>query len=109
MSTAVVLQQMGVIVILVAIGVYLHKKNIVDEKVSQRLSVIVMDICNPALILASILSGNVEASHADLLMAIILGVIFYFGLVVLGILLPILFLCRPSSLASARIRPRRIP
>ena len=56
MSTIVVVQQMGVIVILVAIGFYLYKKKVVDNIVSRRLSVIVMDICNPALILASTLS-----------------------------------------------------
>ena len=88
MSTLVVLQQMGVIVILVAVGVYLYKKQVVDNTVSQRISVIVMDICNPALILASILSGNVTASHRDLIIAMILGAIFYFGLVILGMLLP---------------------
>ncbi len=90
MSTLVVLQQMGVIVILVAIGVYLYKKEVVDNTVSQRISVIVMDICNPALILASILSGNVTASHRDLIIAMILGAIFYFGLVILGMLLPLI-------------------
>lgn len=90
MSSLVVLQQMGVIVILVAVGVYLYKKQVVDNTVSQRISVIVMDICNPALILASILSGNVTASHRDLIIAMILGAIFYFGLVILGMLLPII-------------------
>ena len=68
---------MGVIIILVAIGIYLYKKKVVDDTVSQRISVIVMDICNPALILASILSGNVKASHEDLIESLILGVVFY--------------------------------
>ncbi|SNU06769.1 Predicted permease [Lachnospiraceae bacterium] len=90
MSTLVVLQQMGVIVILVAIGIILYKKQVVDNTVSQKISVIVMDICNPALILASILSGNVTATHKDLLTSIILGAIFYFGLVILGFVMPIL-------------------
>ena len=90
MSTIVVLQQMGVIIILVAVGIYLYKKKVVDNKVSQRISVIVMDICNPALILASILSGNVTATHRDLIIAIILGAIFYIGLVILGLILPII-------------------
>ncbi len=90
MSTLVVLQQMGVIIILVAVGIYLYKKNVVDNSVSQRISVIVMDICNPALILASILTGNVTANHKDLIIAMILGVIFYAGLVVLGLLIPII-------------------
>ena len=90
MSTAVVLQQMGVIVILVAIGIYLYKRKVVDNTVSQRISVIVMDICNPALILASILSGNVTAGHKELIMAVILGAVFYLGLVVMGMILPII-------------------
>ena len=90
MSTAVVLQQMGVIVILVAIGINLYKSKVVDNTVSQRISVIVMDICNPALILASILSGNVTAGHKELIMAVILGAVFYLGLVVMGMILPII-------------------
>ena len=90
MSASVVLQQMGVIVILVAIGIYLYKKKVVDNTVSQRISVIVMDICNPALILASVFSGNVSASHRDLIEAGILGVAFYVGLVILGVLLPLI-------------------
>ena len=90
MSTSVVLQQMGVIVILVAIGILLYKRKVVDSTVSPKISAIVMDICNPALILASILSGNIEASHRDLAEAMILGFVFYAGLVILGILMPLL-------------------
>ena len=88
MSVTVVLQQMGVIIILVAIGIYLYKKQVVDNVTSQKISVIVMDFCNPALILASILSGNVTAIHKDLLTAMILGTVFYLFLVLLGFLLP---------------------
>ena len=90
MSIAIVLQQMGVIAILVSIGIYLYKKEIVDNITSQKISAIVMDVCNPALILASILSGNISASHEDLMVAMILGVIFYIGLVFFGLLLPLI-------------------
>ena len=95
MSTVIVLQQMGVISILVAIGIYLYKKKVVDNTVSQTLSIIVMDICNPALILASILSGNVTATHKDLITALILGAAFYIGLVILGFIFP--FIVRAGS------------
>ena len=88
MSTYIVLQQMGVIVILVAIGILLYKRKIVDNTVSPKISAIVMDICNPALIMASILSGNIEASHSDLAEAMVLGFAFYAALVILGIILP---------------------
>ena len=90
MSTIVTLEQMGVITILVAIGIYLYKKKVVDNTTSQKISVIIMDICNPALILASMLSGNVSATHADLIEALIIGALFYIFLVILGFLLPII-------------------
>lgn len=90
MSTIVTLEQMGVITILVAIGIYLYKKKVVDNTTSQKISVIIMDICNPALILASMLSGNVSATHEDLIEALIIGALFYIFLVILGFLLPII-------------------
>ena len=90
MSTIVTLEQMGVITILVAIGIYLYKRKVIDNTTSQKISVIIMDICNPALILASMLSGNVSATHADLIEALIIGALFYIFLVILGFILPII-------------------
>lgn len=90
MNTTIVMQQMGVISILVIIGIYLYKTEVVDNIVSKKLSIIVMDICNPALILASILSGNITATHDDLITAMILGAIFYLGLVVIGFIFPLI-------------------
>ena len=84
----IVLQQMGMIVILVAIGVYLYKRKIVDDNMSQKLSVIVIDICNPAMILSSMISGQVKANHKDLLLALLIGTLFYIFLVILGFLIP---------------------
>ncbi len=91
MSVSVVLQQMGVIAILVAIGIGLYKKKVIDNDTSRKLSVIVMDVCNPALIMASILSGNVVATHEDLIWAVVLGVVFYAALILMGVLLPAIF------------------
>lgn len=90
MSTIVTLEQMGVITILVAIGIYLYKREVIDNTTSQKISVIIMDICNPALILASMLSGNVSATHEDLIEALIIGALFYIFLVILGFILPII-------------------
>ena len=90
MSTIVVLQQMGVIIILVAIGIFLYERKIIDNDVSKKLSAIVMDVCNPALILSSILSGNITATRHDLLEAMILGVAFYIGLALFGFVLPLI-------------------
>jgi predicted permease len=88
---------MGVICILVAIGIFLEKRGVVDSLSSRKLSAIVVDVCNPALILASILGGNVTAGHKDLVYAAILGVAFYALLVVLGHLIPRLLRVAPDK------------
>lgn len=88
MSTTIVLQQMAVIAILVLIGVYLYKKGIVDEYTSKRLSIIVMDIVNPALIMSCIITGNMTVSHQQLLVAIGMAIIFYGMLCILGLCIP---------------------
>ena len=81
---------MGVIVILVAVGIYLYFRKIVDGTVSRKVSAIVMDICNPALVLSSILTGNITVNHKDLLSAILFGIGFYAILMVFGAVLPLM-------------------
>ncbi len=88
MDAGIVAQQMGMIVILVAVGFYLYKRKIVDDRMSQKLSVIVIDICNPAMILSSMISGQVDANHTELLIALGVGGAFYLLLVILGVLIP---------------------
>ena len=90
MSLSVIMQQMGVICILVFIGFCLQKTGVVDTLTSKKLSIIMVDICNPALIMSSILSGNITANHSDLLMAMVLGALFYAILVALGFAVPII-------------------
>lgn len=97
MSISIILQQMGVICILVFIGVYLYNKKIIDGSNSQKLSAIVVDVCNPALILASILSGNITATRSDLITAIYLGAAFYIVLVILGFVIPRLLKSEPGN------------
>ena len=78
------------ICILVAIGIFLFKKGVVDNVTSKKLSAIVVDVCNPALIMGSILSGNMTATHKDLLTAALLGVFFYGFMVALGFIIPLI-------------------
>ena len=97
MSLSVILQQMGVICILVSIGIYMQKRNIADNLTSKKLSAIVVDICNPALILASILGGGLTATHRDLLIAAALGAGLYALLVALGFILPRILRVEPEN------------
>ena len=88
---------MGVICILVAIGIFLHFRGVVDGLRSKKLSAIVVDVCNPALIMASILSGHLTATHRDLIIAAGLGAAFYALLVILGFILPRLLKVEPDK------------
>ena len=97
MSLSILLQQMGVILILVSIGVMLQRKDVIDTKTSKKLSAIVVDVCNPALIMASILSGGLTATHEDLLTAICLGAAFYGLLVILGFVVPRILRAEPDN------------
>ena len=78
------------ICILVAIGIFLFKRGVVDNITSKKLSAIVVDVCNPALIMGSILSGNMTATHKDLLTAALLGALFYGFMVALGFIIPLI-------------------
>ena len=88
---------MGMIFILAGIGFALQKKDVIDDVTSKKLAAIVVDICNPALIMASILSGGITASKKDLLVAIILGIVFYAMLVLLGFILPYILRSEPEN------------
>ncbi len=88
MSLSIILQQMGVICILVSIGIFLQKNGVIDNLTSKKLSAIVVDVCNPALIMASILGGNVTAGHKELVYAAGLGIAFYLVLMIIGQFLP---------------------
>ena len=97
MSLSIILQQMGVICILVSIGIFLQKNGVIDNLTSKKLSAIVVDVCNPALIMASILGGNVTAGHKELVYAAGLGIAFYLVLMIIGQLLPRLLKVAPDK------------
>ncbi len=88
MGAMVILQQMAVIAILVGIGVYLYRSSKLDEHTSGRLSAIVMDVVNPALIMSIVVSGEIKATHRELLTALGIGACFYASLCILGVIVP---------------------
>lgn len=88
MDTLIVLQQMGVIMILVLIGVFLYKKNILTDTVTQSLSWIMVNICNPALLISMSLSGEITTSHRDFLAGLLFGAMLYAFLCLFGAILP---------------------
>ncbi|MBP1584853.1 MAG: AEC family transporter [Lachnospiraceae bacterium] len=84
----IVLKQMSVIAILVGIGIWLQKRDVLNDKSTPFLSRIVVDICNPALIVSSIVSGNISVTHEDFLNGVGISAAVYFLFIVLGYIVP---------------------
>ena len=79
---------MSVIAILVGIGIWLQKRDVLNDKSTPFLSRIVVDICNPALIVSSIVSGNISVSHRDFLNGVGISAAVYFLFILLGYIVP---------------------
>ena len=62
MGAITVLKQMTMIAVLAAIGFFLQKKKVLDKNSTPVISRIVVDICNPALIVSTILTGNITVT-----------------------------------------------
>lgn len=86
MSAAVVVQQMVIIFILIAIGIFLYKKKMLLEMTSKQISGLIVNVTNPALLISSALQEGPKVSLREL--GITLGV----DLIIYGILIGASFL-----------------
>lgn len=87
MSMLIVFQQMLVVFIMMIIGYYIFRTGRISEKASMDLSGLITDVCNPALIISSVFDQNNGVSKQDLLLTGAIAVVYYIGLILLGILL----------------------
>lgn len=84
MSSIVVLKQMVMIFALILIGYFLCKKKMVSEMITKDLSAIVVNVCCPAMILASVFQDMSDISRKNVGIVTGIGVIYYFVLIVFG-------------------------
>lgn len=88
MSIEMVLKNMSVILLMALTGYFLFKKNILDENTDKKLSVLVVDICNPALSIACVIEDELQASHREIFQAIVISAVIYGILIGMGVLIP---------------------
>lgn len=88
MSLEIVFAQMIVIVILVCVGIGLYKKKYIDETMSEKLSAIVVDVCNPVLCLSCGLEAKGAAGHKEIAFAFMAAFLVYVFLLVSGFFVP---------------------
>ena len=88
MSLEIVFAQMIVIVILVCVGIGLYKRKYFDETMSEKLSAIVVDVCNPVLCLSCGLEAKGAAGHKEIAFAFMAAFLVYAFLLVSGFFVP---------------------
>ena len=88
MSLEIVFAQMIVIVILVCVGIELYKRKYIDETMSEKLSAIVVDVCNPVLCLSCGLEAKGAAGHKEIAFAFMAAFLVYAFLLVSGFFVP---------------------
>ena len=88
MSLEIVFAQMIVIVILVCVGIGLYKRKYIDETMSEKLSAIVVDVCNPVLCLSCGLEAKGAAGHKEIAFAFMAAFLVYAFLLVSGFFVP---------------------
>lgn len=95
------LQQMIVLFILMAIGYFCYKKCIITQEVNRKLSAIVINIANPALVLSGCM-GEDRIQGRELLITMLLAVIVYAILLLLAWLIPTLLHIEKKSFGVYR-------
>ena len=93
------LQQMIVLFILMGIGYFCYRKNIITDEVSKKLSAIVVNIANPALILTGCM-GEDKIQGKELLLTVGIMLAMYAALLIMAELLPRLLKVEKKSIGT---------
>ncbi len=81
------LQQMMVLFILMGIGYFCYKRSVITDEVSKKLSAIVVNIANPALLFTGCL-GEEKIKGGELLQTMSISLVMYASLLLLAMVLP---------------------
>lgn len=98
----VALQQMLVLFIIMMIGFIAYKKNIITDETSKKLSAIVVNISNPALILSSV-TGNATVTGAELVETMFVAIGMYVFLIAVAALVPIIIKAPAKDRGTYRV------
>lgn len=88
MSAEVVFQQMIIICLLMLTGYIIYKKGLVGDAVSPGISAIVVNVCNPAMLIHSCLERDPAITNEKLLLSLGGGAIIYAVLIASSVIIP---------------------
>ncbi|MGI6070744.1 MAG: AEC family transporter [Blautia sp.] len=90
MSAGIIFQQMCIIFLLILTGYFLSKKKLVTENAGRDLSAIVVNVCNPALVITSVLDSKTDITGRKVLIWAVIVFAMYAVLILLAKVLPLL-------------------
>jgi hypothetical protein len=90
MSAGVVLQQMIMILLLIMTGYVLAKKRILGDGAAGAFSALVVNVCNPALLVASCFDRDPSVTTGKILLAAAAGALMYIVLLLASFVIPLL-------------------
>lgn len=88
MSTGVVFQQMLVILVMILMGCWIYKKGMITLDASVQISSLITNVCNPAVMIASVFSDEMTATRKDILLMALITAVTYAVAVLAGMLIP---------------------
>ena len=88
MSAGVVFQQMCIIFLLMMLGYWSSRKGILSDTAGKDVSALVVNICNPMLMLSSVLDSRADITGEKILTAVVVVFFMYAALILLAVLLP---------------------
>lgn len=83
-----IFQKMIILFLLMLVGFVLYKKRVLDPGSIRAFTFIVINIANPAMIIASAFSAEKNSRGSELLLTLLISVVMYAALIVLSFLVP---------------------
>lgn len=88
MSAGIVLQQMLIIFILIMVGYVTCKKGIISAEMSRGISALVVNVCNPSILIRSVFSVDDTVTNEKVLLAVLAGAVMYILLLAFSCIIP---------------------
>lgn len=98
----ILLKQMLVLFLIMMVGFICRKVGIINDETSKKLSAIVVNVANPAMILSSAINPGDTVKGHDLLITFILSIAMFAALMVLAIFVPYLLKAPKSDFGIYR-------
>lgn len=97
------LQQMIVLFILMILGYYMRRKEIISDETCRSLSWIVVNIANPAMILSGSVNSEQGIEGSELIMTMMLAIGIFAGLILVSLIVPLVLWVPRRSVGAYRV------